>query len=45
MERGELHHIGIGGRRSIRRKRERIDQWLERHARHVRGGAPTGLAG
>jgi excisionase family DNA binding protein len=29
-ERSELHHIRIGGRRSIRLKREWIDQWFER---------------
>ena len=40
-----LHHIRIGGQRSIRLKREWIDQWFERHARQGRGGAPTGLAG
>jgi excisionase family DNA binding protein len=32
-ERGELHHVRIGGRRSIRLRAEWIDAWLERHAR------------
>lgn len=44
-ERGELHHLRIGGRRSIRLKREWINQWFERHARQARAGVPTGLAG
>ena len=44
-ERGELHHIRIGGRRSIRLRREWIDQWFERHARQAVPGGRWGLAG
>ena len=40
-ERGELHHVRIGGRRLIRVKAQWIDAWLERHTRgaeHARAG-------
>lgn len=33
VERGELRHVRIGGRRSIRLRTQWIDEWLERHAR------------
>jgi excisionase family DNA binding protein len=32
-ERGELRHVRIGGRRSIRLRVEWIDAWLEQYSR------------
>jgi excisionase family DNA binding protein len=32
-ERGELRHVRIGGRRSIRLRAEWIDAWLEQYSR------------
>jgi excisionase family DNA binding protein len=32
IERGELCHVRVGGRRAIRLRPEWIDAWLERHA-------------
>lgn len=33
VERGELRHVRIGGRRSIRLKTAWLDEWFERHTR------------
>lgn len=43
-ERGELRHARIGGRRAIRVKPVRIDEWIERHTRGAqeRRTAPAG---
>ena len=41
IERGELRHVRLGGRRSLRMKPEWVDQWLERFAvvQLAQGGA------
>jgi excisionase family DNA binding protein len=38
-QRGELRHIRIGGRRSIRLKAEYLDAWMERFVQAERGTA------
>lgn len=38
VERGELRHVRIASRRSIRLKSQWLDEWLERGVRHPHMG-------
>ena len=38
VERGELRHVRIASRRSIRLKSQWLDEWLERGVRHPHTG-------
>jgi excisionase family DNA binding protein len=38
-ERGEIQHVRIGGRRSIRFRAEWIDAWLEKYSRAATNAA------
>jgi excisionase family DNA binding protein len=43
-ERGELRHVRVGGRRSIRLRTDWLDAWLEQHARSPRSSIDYGVA-
>lgn len=42
VERGEMRHVRIGGRRSIRLRAEWIDEWFGRHTRVEHTGTAKG---